>query len=81
MKQRLDNEAMREQAKRQQQAEDMVLGKNDLFQQLFAERRHVSYEKRAIADKVVELMKDQMMGDGERRQQQFEKTIEKVVKD
>ena len=58
---------MREQAKRQQQAEDMVLGKNDLFQQLFAEKRHISYEKRAITDKKIELIKDQIVGDGERK--------------
>jgi hypothetical protein len=45
----------------------MVLGKNDLFNQLFAEKKHISYEKREEADRKIELIKDQIIGECDRR--------------
>jgi hypothetical protein len=36
---------------------------NDMLGSLFVEKKHISYEKRAINDKQVELIKDKIVGD------------------
>lgn len=58
VRQKQENENLKEQARQQQQAEAKGLGDNDLFQQLFAEKRNISFEKALITDKKVELIKD-----------------------
>jgi hypothetical protein len=64
-KQRDENEQLR--AKKNQAEEFNYSNNNDMFQNLFAEKKHISYEKREITDKKIELIKDQIIGDQDRR--------------
>lgn len=41
---------------------------NDMLGSLFVEKKHISYEKRAINDKQVELIKDKIVGDQLRKE-------------
>ena len=52
------------------------VAENDMFGPLFAEKKNISLEKGLIAERKIELIKDQIMGDSLKRQAHMEKSIE-----
>ena len=52
------------------------MAENDMFGPLFAEKKNISLEKGLIAERKIELIKDQIMGDSLKRQAHMEKSIE-----
>lgn len=49
---------------------------NDMLGNLFVVKTHISYEKRAINDRKVELIKDKIIGDPYRKDNVNAKTID-----
>ena len=60
-----ENKLMKDRQKRleEEEAARVVNSNDNMLGQLFVEKQHVSYKKRELNDRRVELIKDQMMGD------------------
>ncbi len=52
-----------------------------MFDQIFAPKKNISLEKGILAEKKIELIKDQILGDQAVRNANTDKTIERVQKE
>ena len=78
VKQKQENDQLREIQKKQLESlhGTVHVSENDMFGPLFAEKKNISLEKGLIAERKIELIKDQIIGDQYKRQAHMEKSIE-----
>ena len=69
VKQKYENDMLREIQKKQVESlqGSGAVPANDMFGPLFAEKKNISLEKGIIAERKIELIKDQILGDSHKR--------------
>eukprot|EP00347_Sterkiella_histriomuscorum_P009483 403341038 len=84
-RQKQENEQMKEITKQQYGSLNTsavgMPGNGDMFDQIFAQKKNISLEKGKIAEKKIELIKDQIVGDQAQRNAKIDRTIERVQKE